>query len=109
RKLTNATDSGFDDQYTSIARWNAVAFTANNKAWLATGENGSMNTHTWEYDYTNDQWTEKTGFEGTARSGALAFTLKNRGFVLTGRSVTDVFDNMYEFQPDVPVNSNDNH
>jgi len=109
RKLTNVTDSSFDDQYTSIARWNAVAFTMNNKAWLTTGENGSMNSHTWEYDYTTDQWTEKTGFEGTARTGALAFTLKNRGFVLTGRSVTDVFDNVFEFQPDVPVNANDNY
>jgi len=108
RKITNVTDSSFDDQYTSIARWNAVAFTMNNKAYLATGENGSMNTHTWEYDYTADQWTEKTGFEGAARSGALAFTLKNRGFVLTGRGITDVYDNVFEFQPDVPVNTNDN-
>jgi N-acetylneuraminic acid mutarotase len=108
RKLTNATDSSFDDLYTSIVRWNAVAFTMNNKAYLATGENGSLNTHTWEYDYTTDLWTEKTGFEGTARTGAVAFTLKNRGFVLTGRNGTNPFDNMYEFQPDVPVNPNDN-
>ena len=108
RKLTNVTDSSFDDNYTSIIRYNAVAFTMNNIAYIATGENGSMNTHCWMYDYTQDQWTEKTGFEGTARTGALAFTLQNRGFVLTGRSGTQPFDNMYEFQPDIAVNTNDN-
>ena len=107
RKLTNVTDSSFDDLYTSIVRFNAVAFTIGTRAFLATGENGSLNTHTWEYDYTQDQWTERTGFEGTARTGALAFTLSNRPFVLTGRSGTAPFENMYEFQPDIPVNTND--
>jgi N-acetylneuraminic acid mutarotase len=107
RKLTNVSDSSFDDNYTSIIRYNGVGFVMNNKAYITTGENGSLNAHTWEYDYTTDLWTEKTAFSGTARTGAVAFTVNNRGFVLTGRSGTSPFDNMYEWQPNVPNNTLD--
>jgi len=108
RKLTNSSDDSYDDKYTSIIRYNAATFAIGGKAYLATGENGSMNSHTWEYDPSNDTWTEKTAFSGTARTGALGFTLKDRGFVMTGRSGTAPFDNMYELQPTVADNTNDN-
>jgi hypothetical protein len=83
----------------------------NGKGYLTTGENGSLNSHTWEYDAPTDQWTEKTPFSGTARTGALSFSLTNgtRGFVMAGRSGTAPFDNMYEFQPNVPNNTNDDN
>jgi hypothetical protein len=108
RKLTNTSDESYDDKYTSIIRFNAATFVIDNKAYLTTGENGSMNSHTWEYDYTNDTWAEKTGFSGTARTGALGITLKNRGFILSGRSGTAPFDNMYELQPSAEDDDNDN-
>lgn len=110
RKLTNVSDDSYDDKYTSIIRYNATAFVINGKGYLATGENGSLNTHTWEYDAAADLWTEKTAFSGTARTGALAFTLANgtRGFVMAGRSGTAPFDNMYEFQPTIADNTDDN-
>lgn len=108
RKLTNTSDESYDDKYTSIIRYNAATFVIDNKAYLTTGENGSMNSHTWEYDYTTDTWTEKTAFSGTARTGAIGFTLKNRGFVLSGRSGTAPFDNMYELQPSIEDNDDDN-
>jgi N-acetylneuraminic acid mutarotase len=108
RKLTNTSDESYDDKYTSIVRYNAATFVIDNKAYLATGENGSMNTHTWEYDPSNDTWTEKTAFSGTARTGALGITLKGRGFVMSGRSGTAPFDNMYELQPSTEDNDDDN-
>jgi N-acetylneuraminic acid mutarotase len=108
RKLTNVSDESYDDEYTSITRWNGVAFVMNDKAYIATGESGSLNSHTWEYDHTNDQWTEKTGFSGTARTGAVAFTLNNRSFVMLGRSGSFPFENMYEFQPSEDDNDDDN-
>lgn len=107
-KLTNVSDDSFDDKYTSIVRYNAVNFILGGKVYLATGENGSLNSHTWEYDPATDRWTEKTAFSGTARTGALAFTLNDRGFVLTGRSGTAPFDNMYEFQPNADDDNTDN-
>jgi N-acetylneuraminic acid mutarotase len=99
RKIYNATDSTFDDDYSGIARINGVAFVMNNKVYLTTGENGSLTNTTWEYDPASDLWAEKTGFEGTARTGAIAFSLNDRGFVITGRSGSQPFDNGLEFKP----------
>ena len=99
RKISNVSDSTYDDDYTSIVRYNGVAFVMNSKAYLTTGENGSMQSTTWEYDDTKDLWTQKTSFEASARTGACAFTLSDRGFVLTGRSGSSSYDDMYEFHP----------
>jgi len=108
RKLVNDSDESYDDDYTNIMRYNAVAFTINNKAYLTTGENGSLLSTTWEYDYTNDQWTEKTSFSGSGRTGAVAFTLNNRGFVMLGRSGSQSYLEMYEFQPNAEDDDDDN-
>jgi N-acetylneuraminic acid mutarotase len=108
RQIINVSTDSYDDNYTSIARYNAVAFVMGNFAYLATGENGSINSTTWEYDPSSDLWTQKTPFEGTARTGAVAFTLSDRGFVVTGRSGSLSFDNCYEWHPNDAVNANDN-
>jgi len=108
RKLTNITDSSFDDKYTTIARYNAVTFLIGGKAYLATGEASGLLSTVWEYDAANDQWTEKTNFSGSPRTGAVGFTLQDRGFVSTGRSGSLAFDNAYELQPNVEDNTNDN-
>lgn len=108
RKLTNISDESYDDKYTSIIRYNAAAFVIDGKAYVSTGENGSMNSRTWEYNPGDDTWAEKTAFSGTARTGAIGITLKNRGFIMSGRSGTNPFDNMYEFQPTVDDDTDDN-
>lgn len=108
RKISNATTDTYDDKYTTIARYNASVIVMGNYAYLATGENGSLVSNTWQYDPSTDLWQEKTGFEGSARTGTVAFTLSDRGFLLTGRSGSLSFDNAYEWQPDTAVNANDN-
>ncbi len=108
RKITNFSDDSYDDDYTSILRSNGVAFVMGEYAYLTCGENGSFVSTTWQYNHTEDLWTQKTAFEGTARTGAVAFTLSGRGFVLTGRSGSLSFDNMYEFEPTAEQNDKDN-
>lgn len=108
RKLTNVSDESYDDDYSGIARFNAVSFILNGKAYLTCGESGSMNSTTWEYDIATDLWAQKTGFSGSPRSGAVAFTLKDRSFVVTGRNGSLAYDNAYEFQPTVEDNDDDN-
>ena len=56
-----------------IVRSNAVAFIIGDKAYLTTGENGSLLSTTWEYDFATDLWTSKQAFEGAARTGAVGF------------------------------------
>src|SRR5207249_3597540 len=86
RQLTNVSTDTYDDNYSNIARYNGVAFVMDNYAYLSTGENGSLISNTWQYDPAADVWTEKTAFEGSPRTVAVAYNLGNLGFLLTGSS-----------------------
>lgn len=107
RKLTNVDAGSFDDKYTTIVRTNAVAFTLNGKAYLTTGLASGYLNNTWEYDPANDQWTERTAFEGSQREGAISFTIDNKAFVGLGKSSNLRFDDMRSFDPTATYNAND--
>jgi N-acetylneuraminic acid mutarotase len=107
RKISNVSDESYDDDYSDIVRSNAVAFVMGDYAYLSTGENGSYISNTWRYNFATDIWERRTAFEGAARSGAVGFGVQNRGFVTTGRSSSNYFDDVYEFNPDEDYNSND--
>ncbi len=117
--IANVLSDSYDDGYTNIMRSNGVGFVMlqtstdkKDKAYITTGENnGSLYTYTWEYDFATDRWKEKTPFERAARTGAVGFTLKNRGFVGLGRSSTGstgALDDLMEWLPGDAQNSNDN-
>ncbi|MEP6749554.1 MAG: kelch repeat-containing protein, partial [Bacteroidota bacterium] len=91
RFITNVSTDTYDDNYgtTLIVRSNATAFVMNDKsgtakAYVCTGENGSILKTVWEYDFANDLWVQKTAWEGLERTGAISFGVKNRGFLGTG-------------------------
>ncbi|MFY7653311.1 MAG: Kelch repeat-containing protein [Chitinophagaceae bacterium] len=111
RNINNASSEGFDDDYTDIVRNNAVAFTITNgtttKAYITTGKNGTYTSKTWEYNFTNDTWVRKSNYERSAREGAVAFTVKGRGYVANGTSGTFYLDDCDELKPDETLNSND--
>lgn len=78
-------------------RYDAVAFVINDKAYLATGtNNGTYNNDFWMYDPDTDIWTEKRKISNVnsdesydddyniVRSGAVAFTMNGKGYVVTG-------------------------
>ncbi len=102
-QIGDKTDDDFDDDYTTIYRLNTVSLVINGMGYLVTGESGGLNRYSWEYDPVNDRWTERTSFEGSARTGAVGFVINNRGFVLTGVGSTSstslYFDDMWEFKP----------
>ncbi len=104
--ITNRDDDrDFDDDYTTITRVNTASFVINGLGYLATGDySGGLNSYTWEYNPVTDRWTQRTSFEGSARTAAVGFSIDNRGFVLTGRgssstSTSLYFDDMWEFKP----------
>lgn len=104
--ITNVSTDAFDDAY-NIVRSNATAFVIGDKAYISTGENGSILKTTWEYDFASDVWTLKTPWEGLERTGAVSFSVKNRGFLVTGRNSTYRFDDMREFLPTATYDVND--
>jgi len=116
RKISNLSNEAYDDNYTTIVRWNAAAFVIPPYAYLSTGENVSYNANTWRYDFANDLWTVKTPFEGTPVSGAVGYSLTSTagvgGFIATGRIAPGAIgssDFVWEFFPDLNANPNDNN
>ncbi|UAY53571.1 Kelch repeat-containing protein [Ferruginibacter albus] len=112
RKITTAVDdadSTFDDSYgANITRSNASVFVMNDTAYLVGGNyNGIIGT-TWAYDIKTDYWFAKTSFEGTARQGAVGFTVNNHGYIATGANSSNYFDDLWEFYPAETQNSDDN-
>jgi N-acetylneuraminic acid mutarotase len=109
--IRNVSTETFDDEY-AIVREYGVAFVIENKAYLTAGINNSILSDTWEYDpYPVDRWTKKTPFEGTARYGAVSFSLRDtidKGYILTGRNSYGRFDDFWEFKPNDAVNDKDN-
>ncbi|MFT3826697.1 MAG: kelch repeat-containing protein [Chitinophagaceae bacterium] len=107
RKIYNFSDDSYDDDYTSIPRYNGVAFVQGGKGYLTTGTNGSNLSTTWEYNDTDDTWKQKTAFEGTQRASAVAFVLSDRGFVITGLSGATAMSTCMEWHPNDEQVDND--
>jgi len=99
RAIANVDDDDYDDDY-NIARAYALPLLIGNRIFITCGEGGSLRSDTWEYYPAKDLWEEITAFEGTSRSGAVTIHTNTRAFVLTGRSSTYRFDDMWEFLPD---------
>ena len=104
------TDEDYDDDY-AIVRSGAVAFVIDSKGYVTTGTTGSLKSDYWVYDPDTDLWSGdsdddytpfallNSGSQGSLRSGATAFTLNNRGFVVAGASGSYRLDDMYELSP----------
>ncbi len=85
------------DQRASIQRSYGVSFVINNKGYLSQGD--ANNKTIWEYDPAADTWTERGTFEGTNRSFGIGFGIGAKGYVTTGSSGTSRFDDLWEFDP----------
>jgi N-acetylneuraminic acid mutarotase len=115
RNIYNTQPGTYDDGYTNIIRTNAAAFVilgtqGGDKGFVTCGANSSTDVNfTWEYDFLSDTWSEKAPFKGTDRTGAVGFTVQNRGFVATGLNAgaQAAYTDVYEFFPDMVYNPYD--
>ena len=110
--IINSSTDAYDDSYTRIVRSNCAAFVIGDKGYISTGQwNDTLINYTWEYSVSQDLWLEKTPFEGPVTAGAVGFTLNDRGYLLTGKTnmnQTMQSDYLWEFQPGLVENPNDN-
>lgn len=95
-----------DDTWTQLkdfggtARYNAVAFTINNKAYVGTGNDGlNYNGDFWEYNPDDDSWAEIVSYPGQKREEATAFVVEGKGYVCTGRNNGTTTIDFWEFDP----------
>lgn len=71
-------------------RLHPEVFSIGSKAYIGLGHGWGPDystryyTDLWEWDQNTDRWTEKTSFPGLGRSGAVAFSIGNKGYVGTG-------------------------
>jgi N-acetylneuraminic acid mutarotase len=64
-----------------------AGFSINNKTYLGTGFNYSTNllcSDFWEYDPSNDTWTQKADFPGGKRQTSIAFSISDNGYLIGG-------------------------
>lgn len=90
-------------EFPGDARYSAVSFVINGKAYLGTGQgvSGKLKDF-WEYDPNSNVWTKKADFGGTARFSAVGFAINGKGYIGTG------FDGSYkndfwEYDPNTNV------
>ena len=108
--ITNTDPGTFDDGYTTIEREYAAAFVNKDKAYLVTGQNGSLVSATWAYDFSTGFWSQRTPYPRALRQGAVAFTINGKSYVGTGGTGVNsnvTFDNLDIFNPDKVFNPND--
>ncbi len=67
--------------FPGVTRRNAVAFTVNDKGYIATGYNTSALSDCWEFNPANGSWTEKASIRGRKRSQAVAFVVNGKAYV----------------------------
>jgi len=83
------------------ARCDAVGFSIGSKGCIGTGSNFYLNPTElkdfWEYDSALNNWTQKADFGGTARAGAVGFSIGSKGYIGTG---SDSFTkDFWEYDP----------
>ncbi len=88
-----------DDDDWTIYCSQAVSFALNGKGYIALGENSGVKSEIWEYNPSQNTWTDKTDFEGSARQEAIAYVVNSRAFVGLGRSGSYYFDDIWECKP----------
>ncbi|MDR1340322.1 MAG: galactose oxidase [Prevotellaceae bacterium] len=106
--LRNTDLTSDDDKYDNIPRAYASTFVINNKGYITLGQKSMALSSTYEYDPASNIWLERTSFSRATRSYAVSLSLKNRGFVMTGRSGSSTrFDDFFEFFPSLENNTYD--
>ena len=101
-KWTKLEDLNRDDaSYTyDVTRKNAAVFVIDNSAYVTIGSKNSVISSTWEYNPTTDVWNDDhQAFQGSGRDGAVSFTINKAGYVTTGKSGSNRFDDTWKFTP----------
>ncbi|TJY65767.1 hypothetical protein FAZ19_11650 [Sphingobacterium alkalisoli] len=95
--------SGRDDDYDySLTRLSPSAFVLNGTAFITGGlgsSSGSSTNTTWRYVVSGDYWEEHQAFAGSARHQAVSFVHGDVAYVVTGRTGTTPFYDMWNFTP----------
>lgn len=97
RYLRNVSNSTESYDYSAVSRSQGVGFAVADKGYVTVGS--STLTTCYEYNPSDDTWTLKNPFLGSARNNAVAFSIGSYGYVGTGYSGSTRFDDFWQFAP----------
>jgi Zn-dependent metalloprotease/alpha-tubulin suppressor-like RCC1 family protein len=86
----------------SLAKYNAVGFELNGKAYFGTGFNSSSNPSNdfWAYDPLTNTWMQKANYPGGVRANAIGFSINGKGYLGTGQDVNYIpTSDFWEYDP----------
>jgi N-acetylneuraminic acid mutarotase len=105
----------FSQNWTPIAdmedsRYGAVSFSIGEKGYVAIGQTyTTTKSSVWEYNPSNNTWTQKADFGGGNRRVAFGFSIGNKGYVGAGRDDSGTNGNgilhndFWEFNPSTNI------
>lgn len=99
RDIADSSDSSYDNDYDSIVRIYGVSFVIGGQAYVTCGGAPGLNPSSWRYSPGTDTWNEVAEFKASARTATVSFSNGSRGFVVTGKSGTSYFDDIWELLP----------
>lgn len=81
-----------------------ASFSIANKGYVSCGKDTILYNDLWEYDPSNDVWTQMADMPGVARRNPIAFSLDGKGYVGTGHdaiisSLGIPLNDFYEYDP----------
>ena len=86
------------NDFGGTARYGAVAFVVNNKAYVGTGYDGEDYLKDfWQYDPAADSWEQVGSFNGSKRRGAMTFTIGPAAYVVGGENNGQGIDDFWAF------------
>jgi hypothetical protein len=88
------------------ARYDAVGFSIGNKGFIGTGYDFTgmgydliQKNDFWEYNPASDTWAQKADVAGIGRSGAVGFSIADKGFIGTGYVNGGYSKDFWEYDP----------
>ncbi|MEO5674895.1 MAG: kelch repeat-containing protein, partial [Chitinophagales bacterium] len=90
--------------FAGTSRGGAVGLSIGSKGYLGTGIYIDSANHYyndfWEYNPAANTWTQKSDFGGTARYGAVGFSIGSKGYLGTGFNNSNFKKDFWEYDPD---------
>src|SRR5258705_10335768 len=92
-----------------MIRGAAAGFSIGTKGYIGTGINFSSSpaffNDFWEWNQATNIWTQKANFGGTARSGAVGFSIGSKGYIGTGyvRNESKFLKDLWEYNPSLNI------
>lgn len=108
-KWTQKRDIDKNTGAANVQRTNGAAFVIKDLAYITTGD-GQNSREVWEYHPKTDKWVKRNNVENEfiTRFNAIGFSIDGKGFIATGSNGTRGLSDMWEYQPNVEENNDDN-